>query len=78
MICRSPQMIFDEVVVAVDHLLGGDAFLAGTDGDRHAVLVASADEEHFLLFQAQIAHIDVSRHVNASQVSYMYTSVGIG
>lgn len=44
MICRSPQTIFDEVVVAVDHLLGGDAFLAGTDGDRHAVLVASADE----------------------------------
>ena len=64
-------------MVAVHHLLCGDALLACTDGDRHAVLVASADEHHFLMLQSEVTHIDVGRYIDSGEVSDVHSTVGI-
>ena len=72
------EAVLDKIVIAVHYLLNGDAFLAGTDGDRHAVFVATADKEALTPFETQVAGIDVCRHVNASKVADMDWSVGIG
>ena len=71
------ERLLDKVVIAVYHLLNRDAFLACADCHGHTVLVATADEHHFLLLQAQIAHIDVGRHIHASQVADVYSTVGV-
>ena len=68
----------DEVMVAVHHLLYGDALLTGTDGDGHSMLVASADKHYFLLLQSEIAGVDVGRHVDACQMADMHTAIGVG
>ena len=49
----------DEVVVAVNHLLRGDALLARAYSDGHTMLVASANKDHILLLQAEVSHVDV-------------------
>ena len=64
-------------VVAVYHVLGRDALFLGAYGDGHSVLVATADEHHLLLLQAQIAHVDVCRHVDSGQVSDVDSTVGV-
>ena len=64
-------------MVAVYHFLNGDALLAGADCYGHAVLVATSDEHNLLLLKAQIAHVDVGRNIHASQVAYVYATVGI-
>ena len=69
--------ILDERVVAVHHLLHGDAFLAGTDGNGNAMLVASANEKHIATLQAQITHINVCGDINSGQVAYVYGTIGI-
>ena len=65
-------------MVAVYDVLRRAAFLLGADGDGHAVLVASADEDDVLLLQAQVAHVDVGGDVDAGQVSDVDGTVGIG
>ena len=62
-------------MVAVHNLLHGDALLACADGDGNAVLIASADEQALASLQTQIAHIDVGRHIDASQMTDMHRSV---
>ena len=64
-------------MVAVHHLLHGDAFLLGADGYGHTVFVRATDEQHFLTLQAKIAHVDVGRHINARKVANMDTPVGV-
>ena len=71
------EAVADERVVAVHHLLHRAALLAGTQRDGHAMLVASADEEHRLALEAQIAHVDIGRHIHAGQVTNMHAAVGI-
>ena len=56
-------------MIAVHHVLRGDAFLLGADGDGHSVFVGAADEENIFLFQSQVADVDVGRNINACQVS---------
>jgi hypothetical protein len=72
------KRLFDELVIAVYHFLHGATFFACTDSHGHSVFVRATDEEHFLLAQTEIAHIDVGRNVNTSQVTDVYTAVGIG
>ena len=72
------ERIFDYRVITVHYILGGDTLLAGLDGDRHAMLVAAADEQHFAALQAQIACVDVGRHVHSGQMAYVHRAVGIG
>ena len=65
-------------MVAVHHLLGGDALLAGANGDGHAMLVATAYKQHGFALQAEIADIDVRGYIYACEVSDMHGTVGIG
>ena len=64
-------------MVAVNHLLHGDAFLFCTDGYGNPVFVRPTDEQHFLTLQAKIAYVDVGRHIHTCEVTNMNTSVGI-
>ena len=64
-------------MIAVHHVLRGDAFLLGADGDGHSVFVGAADEDYIFLFQSQVADINVGRNINACQVSDMNRAVGI-
>jgi len=69
--------VFDELVVAVNDGLRRDALFARADGDGHAVFVAAADKHHVFALQAQVAHVDVGRHVNARQVTDVHGAVGV-
>ena len=72
------ERIPDDIVVAVNDLLRGDALLAGALGHGHAVLVAAAHKQHVLALQTQVAYIDVGRHIHASQVADVNWTVSIG
>ena len=72
------KTLFDEFVVAIDHILRRDALFSGTNRDGNAVFIASANVHHILFFQSQIAHINVGRHVNAREVSDVYAAVCVG
>ncbi len=65
-------------MIAVDHFLRGNAFFAGFDSDRHAVLIRSADEKDFLAFRPEITHINIGRDIDSCQVPDMDGAVGIG
>ena len=69
--------VLDDLVVPVDYVLRSAALLTGLDGDRHSVLIASADIEHVLALHAQVPHIYVSRHIHAGKMAYVHRSVGI-
>ena len=58
--------------------MGRASLLAGTDGDGYAVLVRAADEEYLAALEAQVAHVDVGRHIDAGQMAYVYTAVSVG
>ena len=45
------ERAFDKGMIAVNHLLGGDAFFSCADSDGHAMLVGTAYEEYFLPLQ---------------------------
>ena len=65
-------------MIAVNNLLHGDTLLAGTDSNRHAVLIASADEHYVAVVEAQVAHINIGRHIHSGKVTDVYTSIGVG
>ena len=69
--------ILDDGMIAVYDILRGDTLFFGLDGDGHSMLVAAADEEHLLTFHAEIAGIDIGRHVDAGQMPDMHRTVGI-
>ena len=72
------ERLFDDVVVAIYHVLRGATLLLGPDGHRHSMLVAAADEEHILTLEAKIAHVDVGWHIDTCQVSDVHRTVGVG
>ena len=72
------EALLDHLVVAVDHILRRDALLAGANRDGHTVLVTSADKHHLALLQAQVAHIDISRHVHTGQMPDVHSAISIG
>ena len=47
---KSLERVFDDVVVAIYYLLGGDALFACADGNRYTVFVATAYEEDVFAF----------------------------
>ena len=71
------ERVLDHLVVAVHHILRCDTLLAGTDGDGHTMLVRAANEKDLALLQTKIAHIDIGRHIDTSQVTDMYPAIGI-
>ena len=75
---QTAERAFDDLVVAVDDLLGRNALLAGLDGDGHAVFVRSADRNHVAALQPQIAYVDIRRNIYTRQVTDMHGTVGVG
>ena len=71
------ESIADEGVVAVYQFLRTDAFLAGADGDGHAMLVAATDEDYVIAAQPAPAHIEIGRQISSGQVSEMHRSIGV-
>ena len=65
-------------MVAVAHILRRDTLFLGPQGDGNTVLIAAADEDNLLLFESQIAHVDVGRHVDSRQMTNVNAPVGIG
>ena len=64
-------------MIAVYHILRGNALVLSLDGDRHTVLVAASDHGYGAPLQAQVSGINVGRHVNAGQMPYVYRAVGV-
>ena len=64
-------------MIAIDDLLDGDALLAGTDRNGHAVLITSTDEDHILFLQSKIADIGVCRHIDACQMADMHAAIDV-
>ena len=71
------KRVFDELVIAVNHLLRCAALLAGAYGDGHAMFVATADKQHVTFLQAQVAHINVGRHIHPGQVADVHTAISV-
>ena len=71
------ERFFDECMIAVADILRCNALFLGTQGDRHTVLITTANEDHFLLLESQIAHIDVGRNVHSCQMSNVNATVCI-
>ena len=64
-------------MVAVYHLLHGDALFSCANSNRHAVLIRATNKHHVLLLKAQIAHIDIRRNIHTCQMADMHAAVGI-
>ena len=65
-------------MIAVHDVLWCNPFLAGLDGDGHAVLVAATNKHNLFTLRAQIADIDIGRHIHPSQMSDVHRPVSIG
>lgn len=65
-------------MVAVDYILGSDAFLACLDGDGHTVFVASSHHHDVFSAQTHIARIDVGWYVYSGEMADMDGTVGVG
>lgn len=65
-------------MVAVDHLLGGDALGAGAQHDRHPVLIGAADVDHIALLQPAVAGKNVAGQISPGQVTQVDRPVGVG
>ncbi len=64
-------------MIFVNDILGADSLTFSRNGNRHAVLITSADIKDILPTHSQIPDVNVSRHINSGQMSYMHRSVGI-
>ena len=72
------KALLDHSMIAIDHLLGGNALGAGAQHDRHPVLVGAADVDYIALFQPAIAGKDIAGQVSPGQVPQVDRPVGIG
>ena len=71
------ERAFDYFVVSVYNILWSNAFLPRFDGDRHAVFVATAYENHLFSLVAEITCVDIGGDVDPCQMPDMYGSIGV-
>ena len=69
------KAVLNKIMVAVHHLLDCDSLLAGTDGNRHTMLIRASDEQYVPTFQTQIAHINVGGNIDTCQMANMNRTV---
>ena len=74
---KTLKRIFDNLVIAIYHFLGGDALFACADSDRYTMLIATAYEKDILAFEAKVTDIDVGWYIHTCQVSDVYRTIGI-
>ncbi len=72
------ERILDDAVIPVDYILWRNTLFFSFDGDRHSMLVAAADKEHFFSFETQVTRIDVGGNIYTGKMSDMNRTVGIG
>jgi len=65
-------------MVAVDHILGIDAFLLGTHRYGSAVAVAAGNHQNLIALQAVVTGKDISRQVASCHMAQVQRAVGIG
>ena len=66
-----------DFMVAVGHLLGGDALLLGGDGDGRPVLIGAADDPDLVAQQAVVAGEDVRREEGPGHMPQVDGAVGV-
>ena len=71
------KRVLDQCMIMVHNGLRRGMLFEGLDGDRHAVFVRTANENHILAPAAKVAHVNVGRHVHTCQMAYMHRAVGI-
>ncbi len=71
------RLLYD-FVVFVHYVLRGDAFATGLDGNGDSVFVGTAYPDHVAPPFAEVADIDVRRHVDSGQVADVDGAVGVG
>ena len=74
---QSLEALLYNIVILVHDILGRAAKLTGLYGDWDTVLVAAAHVQHFLSAEAEIAYINVGRHVYSCKVSYVDGAVRV-
>ena len=70
--------LFIDRMVTVYHCLRSNAFVAGLEGDGHAVFVRSANGNHIPSLVSQVAHINVGWNVDPGQMPQVKGPIGIG
>jgi hypothetical protein len=71
------KRFFNDSVVFVNHLLRSNSFLAGFYGDGYPVFVGTTDKYHILTFGAEVADVNVGRHINTGKMTDVYGAIGI-
>ena len=71
------EALFNHRVIAVYHILWRNPLFLCSYGDGYAMLVATTNKDNFLVFQSQIANINISRYIHSCQVSYVDATIGI-
>ena len=71
------ERLFDEIMIAVNHLLYTYPFFACSDSYGYSMFVASAHEEHRAFLESEVAYIDIGRYIHACQVSDMHRTISI-
>ena len=71
------ERVLDKRMITVYHILWGDAFFLGTDGNGHAMLIRPADKKHVFFLQTKVTHINIRRHIHACKMADMHGTVGI-
>ena len=72
------KRLLDDGIVFIYDILRAYPFFFCFDGNRHAVLITAANKGYIPALHSQVAGIDIGRHVNACQMSYMNGAVGVG
>ena len=65
-------------MIAVYHVLRGDALLAGTNRDGHTMFITTTNKQYILLLQSQVTHVNVGWNIDSSQMTNVYAAIGIG
>ena len=71
------ERILDNSMIAVANILWSDTLLLCTDSNWHTMLIATANEDYVLFLQTKIAHVDISWHINTSQMTNVNTTICI-
>ena len=70
--------ILDNAMVAIHYILGGNALFLSLNGNGYTMLITTANEEYLLAFESEVASVDISRYIYASQVTNMHGTIGVG
>ena len=74
---KASERVLDNLMIAVNDILWSASLLLSLDGDRHAMLIRSADIKHILTLHSQISHIYVRRHIYTCKVADMHWTIGV-